>query len=546
MLRKIVSTFLPLLAISPLFGGASLVKKSSAYGLPTTVVRYIPPSSPTGDPTITGAISAEGFKAFSSNANVFDYQFTTDQSNFIVVLSGLTNFTPNAGFTFGVLACNGTTGVQCTPEPPWTDNQINAQVTVLQSELNGIELQITGDARGLVLFVEEDSAATPTPPTLQIKPVPTGFIPITPCRVADTRNTPNGAFAGPALSGQSVRDFAIPASACNIPAAATAYSLNVAVVPSGLLGYLTLWPSGQPQPLVATLNSDGRIKSTAAIIPAGANGAVSVYATDNTDLILDINGYFVLNTTPSALAFYPLTPCRLADTRNAGNPGVQIGGPALARDETRTLPIQSTACGIPANAQAYSLNFAALPTGPLVMTAWPSGESQPLAASVNAVVITPTANAVIVPAGANGSINVWTSGPADLVIDVNGYFAAPDVLLGGLWLYSQQPCRILDTRNPPGAQPFSGTVDFDITACGVQAGAQSYLLNATVVPATDTLGFLTLWPQGIPQPVVSTLNAQDGAITGNMAIVPTNNGSISIFAPQPTHLVLDLFGIFGK
>jgi hypothetical protein len=58
---------------------------------------------------------------------------------------------------------------------------------------------------------------------------------------------------------------------------------------------------------VATLNSiDGRVKSSAAIVPAGANGAVSMFATDTTDVILDINGYFVAGSNASALAFYPL------------------------------------------------------------------------------------------------------------------------------------------------------------------------------------------------------------------------------------------------
>ncbi len=53
-------------------------------------------------------------------------------------------------------------------------------------------------------------------------------------------------------------------------------------------------------------------------------------------------------------------------------------------------------------------------------------------------------------------------------------------------------------------------------------------MNATVVPPAP-FGFLTLWPQGTTQPLVSTLNAIDGAITSNMAIVPTTNGSISAF-----------------
>ncbi len=42
---------------------------------------------------------------------------------------------------------------------------------------------------------------------------------------------------------------------------------------------------------------DGRIKANAAIVPAGADGAVSVYVTDTTDVILDIDGYF----TPACL-----------------------------------------------------------------------------------------------------------------------------------------------------------------------------------------------------------------------------------------------------
>jgi hypothetical protein len=62
-------------------------------------------------------------------------------------------------------------------------------------------------------------------------------------------------------------------------------------------------------------NSDGRVKANAAIVPAGTGGAVSIFATDDTDLILNINRYFVPNTTPGALAFYPLPPCRIADTR---------------------------------------------------------------------------------------------------------------------------------------------------------------------------------------------------------------------------------------
>ena len=61
---------------------------------------------------------------------------------------------------------------------------------------------------------------------------------------------------------------------------------------------------------------DGRVKANAAIVVAGTGGAVSVYASNTTNVVLDIDGYFVA-PTESALAFYPLTPCRIADTRPA-------------------------------------------------------------------------------------------------------------------------------------------------------------------------------------------------------------------------------------
>ena len=85
--------------------------------------------------------------------------------------------------------------------------------------------------------------------------------------------------------------FTIPSSACNIPPTAQAYSLSVAVVPSGPLGYLTVWPAGENQPVASTVNSlDGRVKSNAAIVPAGAGGAISVFDSNATHLVLDITG----------------------------------------------------------------------------------------------------------------------------------------------------------------------------------------------------------------------------------------------------------------
>ncbi len=148
---------------------------------------------------------------------------------------------------------------------------------------------------------------------------------------------------------------------CNIPNSALAYSLNVTVVPRGPLGYLTIWPTGQVQPLVSTLNStDGRIKANAAIVPAGASGAVSVYVTDTTDVILDIDGYF--NAPGSqTLQFYPLAPCRVVDTRQTNLPQ-GLGAPSFGAMETRDLPIPASSClqSLSNQPVAYSFNVTAV------------------------------------------------------------------------------------------------------------------------------------------------------------------------------------------
>ena len=249
------------------------------------------------------------------------------------------------------------------------------------------------------------------------------FVPVTPCRVVDTRN-PGGPFGGPTMAAGASRSFAVPQSACGIPATAQAYSLNVTVVPEGPLSYLTLWPTGQSQPFVSTLNSfGGDVVANAAIVPAGSGGAVSVFVTNPTDVILDINGYFAASTSSGAFSFYPATPCRVADTRGATG---QFGGPSMFGGQSRDFPIPLSACGTPAAARGYSLNATVVPGGYLgYLTTWPTGQAQPNASTLNSWKGKIVANAALVPAGTNESISVYVSNPTDVILDINGYFGQP-------------------------------------------------------------------------------------------------------------------------
>jgi hypothetical protein len=138
-------------------------------------------------------------------------------------------------------------------------------------------------------------------------PGPLTFIALTPCRVMDTRSAFGftGAFGPPSLSGGTPRQVPIPSSSCNVPSNAAAYSLNITVVPPGPLGYLTVGPAGQPLPNVSTLNAPtGGVVANAAIVLAGTGGAIQVLASNPTDVVIDINGYYAPLSSGTGTALF--------------------------------------------------------------------------------------------------------------------------------------------------------------------------------------------------------------------------------------------------
>jgi len=375
------------------------------------------------------------------------------------------------------------------------------------------------------------------------------FVPMVPCRVVDTRDaTRANGFGPPVLSANVRRDVAITQGACGIPTSAKAYSLNVTVVPSGPLGFLTIWPRGIAQPLVSTLNSPGgRIVANAAIIPSGTNGDISVVATDVTHLILDVNGYFVENA-PDGLSFFSTAPCRPVDTRGESGQSGALGPPILAANSVRDFPLTQGPCGLPATAAAFSLNATVVPEGPLAyLSLWPGGSVQPLVSTLNSFEGRVVANAAIVSGGANRTVSAFATNRTHLILDSNGYFAPPGSGQNALLFRPLTPCRILDTRTQGGIVN-GGTqrdVAIPLSSCGVPAGALAYALNVTVVPQVP-LDYLTLWPTGQPRPFVSTLNAFEGQIVANAALVPAGaNGAVSVFVTHTTHVVIDINGYFA-
>ena len=156
----------------------------------------------------------------------------------------------------------------------------------------------------------------------------------------------NAPLGGPALSAGISRTFPILSSRCNLPAGAQAYSLNFTAIPHTWLGCLSTWPAGQTQPLVSTLNSPGEVTANAALVPAGTNGSIDVFASNDADLVIDVDGCFAPPGT-GGLSFYSLPPCRVVDTRLVGS-GAPFNGTIKENVNNN--------CGVPATASAVALN----------------------------------------------------------------------------------------------------------------------------------------------------------------------------------------------
>lgn len=139
----------------------------------------------------------------------------------------------------------------------------------------------------------------PGAPRMGVTPLtrPLVFVGITPCRVVDTRGWAGmpAPFGAPALSAYATRSFPLLSHPnCVIPPEAKAFSLNLLAIPYGPLSFLSAWPSGYPYPYTSFLNSsNGDMVNNAVIIAAGVGGGINVLAGNPTELIVDLNGYYV-------------------------------------------------------------------------------------------------------------------------------------------------------------------------------------------------------------------------------------------------------------
>jgi hypothetical protein len=122
--------------------------------------------------------------------------------------------------------------------------------------------------------------------------------------------------------------------------------------------------------------------------------------------------------------FFPVSPCRVLDTRLAPAP---LGGPSLAAEGKRVFPVTASSCRIPPTAKSVSVNVTAvLPAANGSLHAYP-GNVTPTSATILSFRKgrTRAATAVLsLATDGSGTLGFWneSTGSLDILLDVSGYF----------------------------------------------------------------------------------------------------------------------------
>ena len=381
------------------------------------------------------------------------------------------------------------------------------------------------------------------PPTPTIPAAGVAFHPVAPTRILDSRpGAQVGPYGTPWASGQ-VRDVTVNGAA-GVPFDAGAVVLNATVTGTTGSGFLTLWPTGQPQPNASSINwTPGQTVANAVTVRVGSGGRVSVASSSGTThLLLDVVGYY--DARPGD-GFTPLPPARVLDSRA----GAQVGPYATPWGPGQSRPVKVAGLGgVPTGADAVVANVTATSTTAAgFLTIWPAGQSRPTTSSVNWGLGQTIANAVTMKVGADGQVSVYNdAGSTEVIIDVLGYFAAGS----GYLFHPLPPARIQDSRvGGPllGAWGAGVAQDVQVTGRGGgPAGAAAVSSNVTVT-GTTAWSFLTVWPAGLARPSTSSLNWTPAQTVPNAVSSKLgSSGAVTVRNDAGTaHVIVDVGGWFG-
>ncbi len=362
---------------------------------------------------------------------------------------------------------------------------------------------------------------------------PDTFRPVAVQRFLDTRGST------PIAAGTS-RNLQV-AGIEGIPNNATAISINVAAVNTST-GHLRVYPAGAPLPNASVLNfQQGKNTANHVIVKVGVAGQISIYAGSTTDVLVDVNGYFLADGRGATFVPVP-TRTRILD---ATVPGAVAGNPAAS---SVTVSAQGTG-GIGSDAMTAVVNIGALtPSATGHLRVFPAGALLPNASTHNFVVGDSRMNVVLVNPGVGGAITIYngSSGPVTATVDTVGFFHAGP----GLSFQAITPVRPLDTRSVGSGTPLAPAafVEVMIRGFGVvpnSASVQAVAVNIAAVNPSGP-GSIDVGPSGA-QPLLPWFTHPTNENVANLAIVPLGaDGKIRLVnnSTGTSHAIVDITGYF--
>jgi hypothetical protein len=263
------------------------------------------------------------------------------------------------------------------------------------------------------------------------------FVPIAPTRAIDTREAPRSRPLG---QGEVINVPLPP----GVPADASALAVTLTTTQSAGPGFLTAFPATGLLPPTSSLNTDaaGQTRAAGLIVAASPDG-LNVYSLAGGHVIVDVTGWFTGASAvedDDGLFVAEPAPRRLIDTR--------FGDPLWANGGIEIANVTSDAAALVVNVTIIN------PFRPGHLIAHPARQPIPLTSTVNGITSAEVAASMaVVPTSAAG-IGVYSSGGADLVVDVTGWFiGTPPTPIGGPPT-NLRPPDCTSTTDPGGLNDF--------------------------------------------------------------------------------------------
>ena len=353
---------------------------------------------------------------------------------------------------------------------------------------------------------------------------------LTSCRLVDTRD-PNTVWMAPNSLRVDVK------SHCGVPSSATAAAFTVTVTQTTAAGYLTALPAGAPLTAVSILNFEAnQTLANGAIVQLSSTGAIDMYASVATNIIVDVSGYFRPSPNGRAAAgrFVAIEPARLLDSRSTGVP--------VGARSSITVALPSS---IPKDTIALALTVTITdPEGPGYLTAYSAGSPIPLASNLNFDRPNQIRAAGFIATVSSAGVSFLSTARTNIIVDVSGYFTgrSAEVNTQGLFV-PIEPRRMLDNRFTGRPLQAHSTVDIDF---GPIAGVPMSAIAANwTLTQTTGIGYVSAFATGSGVPSTSTVNSDSaGQTIANFGIVKVGGTMVSALTSSTTHLVVDAYGWF--